>query len=112
MLQESENGADENTSVSDILFEKFKLAHPHVNVGYSKQWYVTMKRIAAPTQPSLRGGSKISGQGLLLYRSKSGYHELETLPLKIYCIFCLLHFTSIMFACRYCVSKGFTSLWP
>ena len=65
MLQESENGADENTSVSDILFEKFQLAHPQVNVGCSKLWYVAMKRIAAPTKPSLRGGSKISGQGLL-----------------------------------------------
>ena len=71
MLQESENCVDENTSVPDILFEKFQLAHPHVNVGRPKRLYDTVKRIAAPTQPSLRGGSKISGQDLLLYRSKT-----------------------------------------
>ena len=71
LLQESENCVDESTSVPDILFEKFQLAHPHVNVGRPKHLYDTVKRIAAPTQPSLRGSSKICGPALALYRSKT-----------------------------------------
>ena len=49
LLQESENYVDKSTSVPDILFEKFQLPHPHVNVRHPKRLYDTVKRIAAPT---------------------------------------------------------------
>uniref|UniRef100_A0A1X7UPJ2 Uncharacterized protein n=1 Tax=Amphimedon queenslandica TaxID=400682 RepID=A0A1X7UPJ2_AMPQE len=70
LLQESERCVDKTSSIQDILFEKFQRAHPHINVGCPNRLYDTLKHIAAPTQPSLRGISKISGSDLEAYRSK------------------------------------------
>ena len=39
-------------------------------MGRPNRLYDTVRRIAAPTQPSLRGSSKISGSDLEAYRSK------------------------------------------
>ena len=61
LLQESEPCVDKTTSIQDNLFEKFQHAY---HVGRPNRLYDTAKHIAAPTQPSLMGISKICGSDL------------------------------------------------
>lgn len=55
-------------SVSDALYDKFRKAYPQIKIGRQDRFYETVKRIAAPTKPSLRGESKLCGPSLLNYR--------------------------------------------
>ena len=70
LLKDSEDCVDKSTSVPEVLYAKFQHAYPHVSIGRPKRFYDTVKRIAAPTQSSLRGDSKLSGSPLVAYRSK------------------------------------------
>lgn len=71
LLEEAEDCSPASgKSVSEVLYSLFQLRYPHVTIGRPQRLYDAVKRIAAPTRPSLRGASKLSGSSLSLYRSK------------------------------------------
>ena len=49
---------------------EYREQYPKIYIGRPRRFYETVKRIVAPTQPSLRGGSKISGSSLSTYRKR------------------------------------------
>ena len=57
-------------SVAEILCSRVKEAYPNIRIARPKRFYDTVKNIAAPVRPSLRGGSKLFGSELSLYREK------------------------------------------
>ena len=72
LLQECEDlcGDCADSSIAETLYSKFTSRHPNISIGRPKRLYDAVMRIVAPTRPSLRGGSKISGPDLVLHRTK------------------------------------------
>lgn len=59
----------DSSSVSEVLYTLFQRRYPTVVVR-PQSLYNAAKRIASPTNSSLRGTSKLSGTALSLYRRK------------------------------------------
>ena len=61
---------EESESIMKTLFDKFSKLYPHISIGRPSRFYDTVKRIAAPTKPSLAGPNKLSGSPLVSYRKR------------------------------------------
>ena len=59
-----------NENIVNTLFDKFIKLYPNVMIGRPSRFCDTVKRIAAPTRPSLTGPSKVSGSPLVSYRKR------------------------------------------
>ena len=68
-LQETES-ANENESVATIVSEKFATSYPHILISRPSLFLDTVRRLAAPTRPSLIGKQKLMGSPLALYRRR------------------------------------------
>ena len=68
LLTEVEQQDSEN--IVNTLFDKFIKLYPNVMIGRPGRFYDSVKRIAAPTRPSLVGPSKLSGSPLASYRKR------------------------------------------
>ena len=54
----------------DLLCSKFKKLYPNIYIGRPRRFYDTVLRIVAPTRPSLRAESKLTGSPLSSYRKR------------------------------------------
>ena len=61
---------EESESIPNALFDRFSTLNPNVVLGRPSRFYDTVKRIAAPTKPSLVRPSKLSGSSLVSYRKR------------------------------------------
>ncbi len=75
LLSEAEHDDD----VPKALCHKFSQEHPDVPIGRPGRFYETVKRIAAPTRPSLRGEVKLYGSPLSSYRKRKWTPRIRTL---------------------------------
>ena len=57
-------------SVAEILTEKVTSHYPHVSISRPTRFLDTVKRLAAPTQPSSIGEQKLLGSPLNTYRRR------------------------------------------
>lgn len=62
----------------DLLCTKFRMIYP--DIGRPRRFYETVKRIVAPTQPSLRGESRLSGSPLSSYRRRTWQPRIRNQP--------------------------------
>ena len=60
----------DSKDIINTLFDKFAKQFPNMMIGRPSRFYDTVKRIAAPTRPSLVGPSKLSGSPLVSYRKR------------------------------------------
>ena len=54
----------------ELLCSNFRKFYPKIYVGRPRRFYETVVRIVAPTRPSLRGESRLSGSPLSSYRRR------------------------------------------
>ena len=52
------------------LLSKFKDTYPSIYIGRADRFYETVRRIVAPTRPSLRGGCSLSDLQIAAYRKR------------------------------------------
>jgi len=83
----------------DLLFSEISKQYPNIPVSRPKRLYDAVKRIAAPTKPSLGRPAKLTGSPLASYRNRvwkpritrtaqtSGF--LSKVFILTYCIFLL-----------------------
>lgn len=57
--------------LSELLVTLFKERHPSIYIGRPRRFLDTVRRIAAPTRPSMIGESKIDGDCLRAYMKKT-----------------------------------------
>lgn len=74
---------EESYNIANALFDRFSKLHPNVVLGRPSRFYDTVKRIAAPTKPSLVGPSKLSGSPLVSYRKRVWVPKVQTQSKKV-----------------------------
>ena len=67
-------------SVAEILCSKVKEVYPNIRIARPKRFYDTVMSIAVPVRPSLRGGSKLIGSELSLYRERKWVPRIRNPP--------------------------------
>ena len=60
----------ESRDIAGTLCDKVHEMHPNLKINRPTRFYDTVKRIAPPTQASLKGPSKLQGSPLLSYRKR------------------------------------------
>lgn len=70
MLTEAENEAVSPAEVSHLLVQKFYGVYQHITIGRPERFCDTVRRIAAPTKPSLWGVAKLAGSPLVSYKCR------------------------------------------
>lgn len=56
--------------VQDLLFAEVCKCYPNVTVSCPSRFYDTIRRLVAPTRPSLHGEAKLTGSPLASYRRR------------------------------------------
>ena len=79
-LDYAETKCMDGGSVIETLCSKVKEAYPNIAIAWPKRFYDTVKNIAAPVRPSLRGGSKLFGSELSLYRERKWVPRIRNPP--------------------------------
>ena len=69
-LLEDAEMANVDGSVADILTEKFTASYPHIPISRPTRFLDTVRRLAAPTRPSVVGQQKLMGSPLTSYRHR------------------------------------------
>ena len=62
------------------LVSKIQIINPDLTVGRENRFYETVKRIAAPTRPSLRGECKLMGSPAQRYKEKVWVPRIRNIP--------------------------------
>ena len=65
-------------NLQDCLFSEISGRFPQLSLGRPTRVLDTIKRIIAPTRPSLRGPAKITGSGLAAYRKRVWRPRIRT----------------------------------
>ena len=63
----------------DLLCTKFKKLFPKIYIGCPRRFYETVMCIVAPTRPSLRGKSRLSGLQLSSYWKRTWEPRIRNL---------------------------------
>lgn len=61
---------NESGAIADILCEKFATSYPHIPINRPGRFLNTVRRLAAPTKPSVIGQQKLMGSSLASYRHR------------------------------------------
>ena len=70
-LAESKCDKYSDIDLSKLLVTLFKERHPSIYIGRPRRFLDTVRRIAAPTRPSIIGESKLNGDCLRTYMKKT-----------------------------------------
>ena len=82
-LESAEAQCLDSGNVNEILCSKVKEAYPNFRIVRPKRFYDTVKNIAAPVRPSLRGDSKLVGSELSLYRERKWVPRIRNPPGRV-----------------------------
>ena len=82
-LDSAEAQCLDSGNVNEILCSKVKEAYPNLRIARPKRFYDTVKNIAAPVRPSLRGDSKLVGSELSLYRERKWVPRIRNPPGRV-----------------------------
>ena len=66
--------------VPETLCSQFREQYPHIPIGRPDRFYDTVKRLAAPTRPSIKGPSKLQGSPLVTYRRRTWVPKKNNKP--------------------------------
>ena len=69
---------EEESNLQDSLFSELSSRYPHLNLSRPTRVLDSIKRIIAPTRPSLRGPAKVTGSGLAAYRNRVWRPRIRT----------------------------------
>ena len=62
--------SDVEKDVPETLCTKFRKLYPYIPIGRPDRFHDTIKWLAAPTRPSIKGPSKLQGSPLVTYRKR------------------------------------------
>lgn len=80
ILEEVEKECPDSRDIAHQLLSKIQLLNPDIAIGRESHFYETVKRIAAPMRPSIRGDSKLKGSLAQRYRDKVWIPRVQNNP--------------------------------
>jgi hypothetical protein len=84
ILEEVEKECPDSRDIAHQLSSKIQLLNPDIVIGRESRFYETVKRIAAPMRPSIRGDSKLKGSLAQRYRDKVWIPRVRNNPQLAY----------------------------
>lgn len=80
LLKETESDANTKESVANIFSRKFAASYPHISISRPSRFLDTVRRLAAPTKPSVVGQQKLMGSPLVSYRHRQWMPRTRNQP--------------------------------